>query len=285
MAKKLIPVAIAYDFDGTLAPGNMQEHSFLPEIGQTPSEFWTETKALAKKNDMDEILAYMYLMLKHANSRDVAITRENFVKHGNTISFFEGVEGWFGRINEHGKALGLNVEHYIISSGLRELVDGTTIRKNFKYVFASGFMYDANGVAIWPALAINYTNKTQHLFRINKGIENAFDNAKINKFMLPEARPVPFSNMIYIGDGETDIPAMKMVKYQGGYSVAVYDRSKRKAKGRESAKDMVHQLLAQERADFAVPADYRDEQPLDRIVKAALEKIAVENRLNSDRKR
>jgi len=285
MAKKLIPVAIAYDFDGTLAPGNMQEHSFLPQIGQTPSDFWQETKALAKKNDMDEILAYMFLMLKHAGTQNVPVTRDSFEKHGNTIAFFDGVEAWFDRINAYGKQLGLKVDHYIISSGLRELVDGTKIRKQFKYVFASGFMYDANNVAIWPALAINYTNKTQHLFRINKGIENAFDNTKINKFTAPENRPVPFKNMIYIGDGETDIPAMKMVKYQGGYSVAVYDRAKRKTKIRASAKDIVQELLEQERADFAVPADYTDGQPLDKIVKAALEKIAVENRLLAERKR
>ena len=285
MAKKLITVAIAYDFDGTLAPGNMQEHSFLPQIGKTPVDFWQETKDLAQNNDMDEILAYMFLMLKHARAQNVSITRDSFERHGNTIVFFDGVEGWFDRINAYGKQLGLKVEHYIISSGLRELVDGTKIRKHFKYVFASGFMYDADNVAKWPALAINYTNKTQHLFRINKGIENAFDNTKINKFTAPENRPVPFKNMIYIGDGETDIPAMKMVKYQGGYSVAVYDRAKRKTKIRKSSKDSVHELLEQDRADFAVPADYTNGQPLDKIVKAALEKIAVENRLLAEKKR
>jgi phosphoserine phosphatase len=221
MSKKLIPIAIAYDFDGTLAPGNMQEHSFLPDIGRTPEQFWAETKELARSNDMDEILAYMWLMLKHAKNVNLSIRRDSFVKHGKTIKFFPGVEDWFQRINNHAKKHGARIDHYIISSGLRELVEGTTIRKHFKNVFASGFMYDADQIATWPALAVNYTNKTQHLFRINKGINNSYDNTNINKFMPLALRPIPFDNIIYIGDGETDIPAMKMVKYQGGHSIAV----------------------------------------------------------------
>ena len=284
MPKKLIPVAIAYDFDGTLAPGNMQEHSFLADIGKTPAEFWAETKALAKKQDMDEILSYMWLMLNHARSANKSVQREGFVRHGKTIRFFEGVEGWFDRINAKGKEHGVKVEHYIISSGMRELIEGTSIAKHFEYIFASGYMYDADGIAIWPALGINYTNKTQHLFRINKGIINSYENSKINKVMPDAERPVPFSNMIYIGDGETDIPAMKMLKYQGGHSIAVYDKSRRKTKDHESAKTTVHQLLEQGRADYALPADYREGEPLDRVVSAIIERVALNARLKNDQK-
>jgi hypothetical protein len=284
MARKKVRVAIAYDFDGTLAPGNMQEHSFLPEIGLRPKEFWSDVKEIAQQGDMDEILAYMFLMIKQADAKTIPVRRSDFIKHGESIAFFPGVDDWFFRIDQYAKTIGVEVDHYIISSGLRELIDGTKIRKHLRYVYASGFMYDANGVAKWPALAINYTTKTQYLFRINKGIPNSYDNATINKYLPPDQRPVPFSNMIYIGDGETDIPAMKMVKYQGGYSIAVYDPSKRKTKDRKSSRDAAYQLLQEERADFAMPADYRNGKALDGVVRSLISKIALEHRLESGRK-
>lgn len=155
---------------------------------------------------MDEILSYMYLMLREADSHGKLISRKAFTNHGKGLPLYEGVEGWFPRINRYAKDRGVKVHHYIISSGLREMLAGTDIAKEFEFIFASGFMYDQHGVAKWPALAVNYTNKTQHLFRINKGILNSYDNEKINKFVSAPDRPVPFSNMIYIGDGETDIP-------------------------------------------------------------------------------
>lgn len=284
MAKKMIPMAIAYDFDGTLAPGNMQERSFLPEIGVGALKFWSEVRKCAAENDMDEILAYMHLMLKHAQAKDVSIQREAFVQHGGEIEFFPGVKEWFGRINAHAKKQGIRLQHYIISSGLRELVEGTPIKKEFAYIFASGFMYDQDKIARWPALAVNYTNKTQYLFRINKGILNSYDNSKINKFIVEEDRPVPFSNMIYIGDGETDIPSMKMVKYQGGHAIAVFDPKKRKTKERLAPKETARKLIDEQRADYAVAADYSDSKSLDKIVKAIIDKVALNHRLKMLRK-
>lgn len=278
MAKQ-VPFAITYDFDGTLAPGNMQEHSFIPDCGLSKAQFWTEVKKYAQDHDMDEILAYMFLMLDKAKAQHKPINRKAFQEHAKTIKFFPGIEGWFDRINQYGKERGFKVEHYIISSGLREMIEATKIGKKFKYIYASGFKFDVHDVAEWPALAVNYTTKTQYLFRINKGIENSYDNSKINKFMAEQDRPVPFTNMIYLGDGETDIPAMKMLKYQKGYSIAVYDPSKRGTKTKLSQKKMALNLLEEQRADFAQPTDYTEGSALDKLVKHIINKVAEEQAL------
>ena len=279
MAEELIPLAIAYDFDGTLAAGNMQEHSFLPEIGIKPKRFWAEVRKCAAENDMDQILAYMHLMLKHAQAKDVSIRRSSFVRHGAEIEFFPGVKKWFKLINKFANKHGVNIQHYIISSGLRELVEGTPLAKEFTYIFASGFMYDQDQIARWPALAVNYTNKTQYLFRINKGILNSHNNDRINKFIPEDDRPVPFTNMVYIGDGETDVPSMKMVKYKGGHAIAVYDPKKRKTSKSPSPKSIAQKLITEDRADYAVAADYSKGQQLDQIVKSIIEATALNYKL------
>lgn len=280
MSAKRTQVAIAYDFDGTLAQGNMQEHSFIPGLGLTPDKFWPEVKKLACKHDMDEILTYMELMIRTATEKRLSIRREEFQKHGRAVSLFPGVEQWFDRINNYGKERGLVVEHYIISSGLREMISATSIGKKFKYIFASGYMYDANDVAVWPALAVNYTTKTQYLFRINKGILNSYDNGSINKYTPASERPIPFSNMIYIGDGETDVPCMKMLKYQGGHPIAVYEPWEGRATKKQKHKQQLcYELLEQDRANYAAPADYTDGKPLDNLVKNLLDKISTESAL------
>lgn len=274
-----IPVAIAYDFDGTLAPGNMPERDFIPALKLKPTQFWKKVKAHAKAHDMDEILAYMDLMLQEARAKQVKINRQAFIDYGKSLTFFPGVEGWFKRINAYGGKLGLDIKHYVISSGLREMVAGTKIAKHFEFVFASGFRYDVHDVAEWPALAVNYTNKAQYLFRINKGIPNSWDNSTINKFMPHAERPVPFENMLYLGDGETDIPAMKMLTYQGGRAIAVYPPNKKGAK--ENAIRLVEK---EDRADAAVRADYSEGKPLDKAVKATLDEIAARGRFDTARR-
>jgi 2-hydroxy-3-keto-5-methylthiopentenyl-1-phosphate phosphatase len=284
MSKKLKHIAIAYDFDGTLAPGNMQEHSFIPSLGIDPKDFWTEVKKMARENDMDEILSYMELMIQKAGNKNIPVRRKDFEKYGKEISFFEGVEDYFERINKYARDRGINIDHYIISSGLREFVKGTKIAKYFKNIYASGFKYDANGVATWPALAINYTNKTQYLFRINKGINNSYDNTEINKFKTELERPVPFSRMIYIGDGETDVPAMKMIKYQGGTAIAVYNPKVRAKKDKRSSKQICEELINQNRADYIAPADYREDSDLDKVIKLVIDKISSEIELKKYKK-
>ena len=257
-----------YDFDGTLAPGNMQEQSFLPAIGTNGREFWASAKARAKQHDMDEILAYMELMLEHSKNSNKPSTQVAFKKYGSRIRFFPGVVSWFDRTNRFAKSCDVLLSHYIISSGNKETIQGTKIARHFERIFASCFRYDSNGVAVWPALAVNYTNKAQFLFRINKGVANAHENEKVNAYMKEEDRPFPFKNFLYFGDGDTDIPAMKMVTYQGGKSIVVYQSGKRGAKAK------AHKLVKEQRADIAVPADYSEGSPLDQAVRAAIQQVA-----------
>lgn len=277
MVAKQIKIAIAYDFDGTLAPGNMQEHSFIPKLGINSTTFWEEANQIAREHDADEILTYLQLMISKAREKKIPVTRQAFIEHGRGIKFFEGVITYFDRINAFANDSGVQTDHYIISSGVREIINGTPISRHFRYIFASGYIFDANGIAIWPALAINYATKTQYLFRINKGILNSYDNSQINKFVEYDKRPVPFPNMIYIGDGETDVPAMKMIKYQGGTSIAVYDPSKRKKKDKPSPKQICEKLIKDQRADFMAPADYREGSRLDGIIKSLILKIKADH--------
>jgi hypothetical protein len=269
MAKRLTKIAIAYDFDGTLAPGNMQQHSFIPKLGIDSGKFWAEVKSVAKSNDMNEILAYMQLMLKKAGEKEIKITKEAFIEYGRGMTLFPGVEDYFLSINRYAKSKGLLIEHYIISSGLRDILKGTTIFKYFEMVFASAYKYNINDVAEWPALAIDYTSKTQYLFRINKGIMNSWDNESINKYTPEENRPMPFNRMIYLGDGETDIPTMKMLTYQGGTAIAVYNPNQKSNAGKK-AKIICQELIEQKRADYIAAANYTEGSPLYKILQLSI---------------
>lgn len=269
--RKKAPFVLIYDFDGTLSPGNMQEYNFVPKLGVTPKEFWQKAKESAKKHQADEILAYMRLMIEEANQKGIPISKQNFADFGKNIEFFPGVDTWFDRINEYGNKKRIDVEHYIISSGLREMIQGTSIAKYFKKIYASGFMFDHNQIAYWPALAVNYTTKTQYLFRINKNSLDEHDNSVINKFTPHNERPVPFKNMVFIGDGETDIPCMRLVKDLGGHSIAVYHKGKRGALGKAK------KLLEEGRATLALPADYTNESDIEKAVMAMIDKIASDN--------
>lgn len=273
MAKKHIPFVIAYDFDGTLAPGNMQEYDFVPALKIKPAQFWQEAKAMAVKQDADEILAYMRLMIEKAEAAQVRVRKENFTEFGAGIEFFPGVIDWFERINKYGKSKGVRVEHFIISSGLREMIEGTPIFKHFRRVYASGFMYNHNDVAHWPALAVNYTTKTQYLFRINKGSLDVHDNTVINKYVEQDERPVPFQNMLFIGDGETDIPSMRLVKDQGGHSIAVYPGNKRGARGKGE------KLVKEGRANLTTPADYTEGSAMDKAVKGMIDLVVAQRNI------
>jgi len=272
---KFPTVAIAYDFDGTLSPGNMQEHSFLPNIGMKARKFWKQAEELSKEHEADNILTYMNLMLEKAKEANEPVRRQDFKNHGKSIRLYKGVDTWFRQINSYGKELGLKIEHYIISSGLREMIEGTAIAREFTKIYASSFKYDSNGVAVWPALAINFTTKTQYLFRINKGTLDVFDDKKINEFVKMEERPVPFGCMIFIGDGNTDIPCFRLVKSLGGHSIAVY---KPRTKG---AKEKANQLIKDGRVNFIVPANYSKDSQIMKVVKTILEKIASDYKLYS----
>ena len=203
MSRRRPTTAIAYDFDGALAPGNMQEHQFLPAIGMTPAAFWAEVKKTAEVHQADEILVYMNLMLHKASAHNVPVRGEDFKARGTAIQLFEGVGDWFGRMNDYAKSKGVDLKHFLISSGNEEIFAGTAIAKRFETIFTSKYLFDANGVAQWPALAVNYTTKTQYLFRINKGVKDISDNAAVNQYVPKSERPVPFKNIVFIGDGAT----------------------------------------------------------------------------------
>ena len=275
--KKKTKIALLYDFDGTLAPGNMQDHDFLPKLGIKPKDFWAEVKQIAKEQDADEILVYLDLMLKKAKEKRVSIHQKTFQDYGKSILLFDWVEDWFDAINLYASSKWVVLEHYIISSGLREMIKWTKISKKFTRIFASSFMYDNDKIATWPGLAVNYTTKTQFLFRVNKGIDNCYDNSLINKYLPEEDRDIPFDHMIYLGDGETDIPAMKTVKMQWGYSIAVYNPKTRGSSKKKSQKDICAQLITEQRAGYMAAADYTDDSDLDKIVKAIIGKIIAED--------
>lgn len=263
-------VAMMYDFDKTLCSKNMQEYSFIPNMGLSEEEFWTAANGLSKSLQMDGILAYMWLMINESKKNSKSIHRKDFVKLGKALEFYDGVSEWFDRINEYGKSVGVQVEHYIISSGLREIIEGSSIYKKFKDVYACEYMYDENDIACWPKNVVNYTTKTQFLFRINKGVSDLSDDKKLNDFVPEDERRVPFRNMIYIADGITDVPCMKLVKINGGYSIAVYQKKK---------KDQANELLKNDRVNFVAQANYKEGSELDKLVKDVISEIALKDSL------
>ena len=271
MASKPI-IALMYDFDKTLCTTDMQAYTFIPNLGMSAEEFWQKASNLAEKHKMDRILAYMYLMLDEAHIHRKPIRRNDFVGLGKDLELYPGVTEWFGRINQFGKEQGVTIKHYIISSGLREIIEGSSIFKEFDDVFAGEFLYDENDVACWPENVVNYTTKTQFLFRINKGVLDISNDDDLNRFTPEENRPVPFRNMIYIGDGLTDVPCMKLVKVNGGFSIAVYQSGKR-------AK--VKDLIQDERVNFIEPADYSEGSKLDIITKDIILHMASVERLKA----
>ncbi|MBL9027195.1 MAG: haloacid dehalogenase-like hydrolase [Myxococcales bacterium] len=277
--------AIVYDFDGTLAKGNIQEHSFLPELEIEKDAFWADVRRLAREHDADQILIYMWRMLEEARAKGTPITKEALQRHGAKTELFKGVTTWFDRISLYASQEGLALEHYVVSSGNHELIKGCSIQGKFREIYASRFVYNDHGEAVWPGIAINYTTKTQFLFRINKGVLNSWDDAAVNKWTAMAKRPVPFERMIFIGDGDTDIPSMKMVRHQNGQAIAVYDPDqwgKGEDQRKAAAREKLHKLIAEDRANFVAPADYEEGSQLDVIVKGILGRYAREVRERGD---
>ncbi len=264
--KEDIPVlALCYDFDRTLTPDDMQAQGFIQSVGLDVNEFWEQSNGLAKKFDMDNNLAYMYLMVRHAKGK-FYVTRKALNEYGAKITLYKGVEDWFPRLNRYAKERGVLLEHYIISSGLREMIEGTKIAGEFKKIYASAFYYDEDGAPRWPAQTINYTNKTQFLFRIEKGCLDINDHEGVNEYFSPENLRVPLRNFVYLGDSETDIPCMKLVSSAGGHSVGVFDP--------DGDKEKVYRLMKNNRIRYFAPADYSEGSELDSLLKAVIDKTS-----------
>ena len=273
MKKKPI-VALIYDFDGTLSPGNMQEFGFIQAVGSTPEEFWRDSDAIAIGSDASNVLAYMKLMFDEARAKGIKRRHSEFRKFGRDIELFEGVREWFGLVNRYGAARGVRVEHYINSSGLKEIIEGSPIAGEFKHIFAGTFIYDENGEAEWPGIAVDYTAKTQFLFKIQKGIFSSRDTKRVNSSIAEDKKRIPFTHMIYMGDGETDVPCMKIVNMFGGHSIAVYNPESEK-KARTARK-----LKRQGRVNFITPAVYTEGSRTFQVVCAIIDKIKADYELS-----
>ena len=270
MPKKLIPMAICYDFDGTLSPGCMQEYGFIRELGLDSKSFWKKTNAYAKKHKIDQILSYMLQMKLESEKKGYPFSKKKLKEYGKNVELFPGVDTWFERINAYGREKGLSVEHYIISSGLKEILEGVHISRYFKEIFASSFVLDGKGNAIWPAQAVNYTNKTQFLFRIMKGCLDISDDKGVNRRIREDEKHMPFSRIIYIGDGETDVPCMSTLKSDGGHTIAIYqDKVKQSCQSAQT-------LLNDRRVDFAAVADYCKDRQVEKYVRVLIDKISAD---------
>lgn len=267
-------VAICYDFDKTLSPDDMQAQGYIQSVGYDIAEFWKESNSLAEGNDMDQNLAYMYKMVCEAEGR-LIFRKETLADYGAKVCLFPGVEGWFERIRAYGEEKGVIVEHYIISSGLKEMIEGTSVARTgvFERIYASSFYYNEKGVAKWPAQVVNFTNKTQFLFRIEKGVLDINDPG-VNDPIPPDEIRVPFRNMIYIGDSDTDVPCMKLVRSYGGYSIGVFNpETQDKAK--------VYKMMRDGRIGYYAPANYSAGTELDCLVKTIIDRTALNEQLES----
>lgn len=267
-------IAICYDFDKTLTPDDMQAQGYIQSVGFDVPKFWEECSKLATANDMDQNLAYMYKMLDESQGK-LILTRKTLEEYGAKVQLFPGVEDWFERIRAYGREKGVIVEHYIISSGLKEMIEGTSVAKAgaFEKIYASCFYYDEHGVAKWPAQVVNYTNKTQFLFRIEKGVLDINDPG-VNDYCNPEDRRVPFRNFVYIGDSDTDVPCMRLVNAYGGHSIGVYNTL-------TNDKTKVYKMMSENRIKYFAPADYQDGSELDLLLKCIIDRTATNEKLEA----
>ena len=249
-------IAIIYDFDGTLTPKTMQEYTLLPKLGVKSKSFWDEISQEVSKTGAETMMVYMRQLLDHAKNKNIRISKDEFLKMGRDIKYYSGVEKWFTNINNYIRKISKNdvtIKHYIISAGHAEILEGISIKKYIKKIFASEYYYRRK-VAVFPKIVVTDTTKTQFIFRINKGKEKL--SQSINEHMPETDRPIPFDNIIYIGDGMTDVPSMALIKKSGGHSIAVFKKN-----NKEQIK-ISKNLYKAQRVDFIAPANYNQNYPL-----------------------
>ena len=267
MSQTPFRMAICYDFDKTLSPDDMQSFTLIPSFGIDKRDFWQETELLTRLNGMEQNLSWMFNLIKYSKFKGRSIHRKYFREAGADVPLYPGVTDWFSRLNAYAVSRGIEIEHYIISSGLKEIIEGSEIAQYFKKIYASSYLYSADGIAEWPAQVVNYTTKTQYIFRISKGILDEYDS-RVNDVMPATERHMPIENMVYIGDSLTDIPCMRLVKSEGGYSIGVYDPDTKN-------NEKVSKLLTDGRLSYYAPADYREGQELERYLKSVIDEIAA----------
>lgn len=268
---KKTKIAIIYDFDKTLCTEDMQNYSFIPKMGMTPKEFWGRTTEFSNKEHVEKILSYMYVMLDVAKEKNIPLTKKFLNECGKNVKLFPGVDTWFKRINAYGKERNIIVEHYLCSSGNKEIVEGCQIYKEFKAVFGCEFLFDSvTKEAKWPKNAINYTQKTQYIFRISKGALDISDDDTVNKKV--NKRAIEMSNMIYLGDGLTDIPCMVLMNDNSGASIAI---------AKDESNNTTRQLLKDKRVHYVMKPNYKEGSRLENIVKSIIDKCAITTKLHN----
>lgn len=267
-------MAICYDFDKTLSPDDMQTFTLIPSFGIDKAEFWDSSNKLAEENLMDKNLAWMFELIRYSKFRQKSLKKEYFHEIGADVKLYKGVEDWFKRTTEYAARRGIELEHYIISSGLKEIIEGSKISSAFKRIYASSYLYSTDGIAEWPAQAVNYTNKTQYIFRIAKGFMDEYDE-RVNNSMSEEQLRIPYENIVYIGDSATDIPCMRLVKSRGGYSIGVYDPEK-------DNRTKVYQLYNDGRLNFYAPADYTTRGELFTYIKQVINEIEAKENIKTE---
>ena len=260
-------MAICYDFDKTLSPDDMQTFTLIPSFGINSEDFWREANALAREESMDKNLAWMFNLIKYSKFKGRSIHRSYFRDAGAEVKLYEGVLGWFERLNSYAATQGIEIEHYIISSGLKEIIEGNPTAPYFKKIYASSYLYSADGIAEWPAQVVNYTTKTQYIYRISKGVFDESDE-RVNDVIPRSERYIPYENIVYIGDSATDIPCMKLVSSKNGHAIGVYNPQLQNTA-------QVERLFSEGRISFYAPADYRENMPLDTYLKTVIDEIAA----------
>lgn len=269
-----LKMAICYDFDKTLSPDDMQTFTLIPSFGIDKEDFWRESNKMAEDNLMDNNLAWMFKLIEYSKFKRKSLKKEYFRKIGADVQLYNGVEQWFGHTTNYAHTRGIELEHYIISSGLREIIEGSKIAPYFKRIYASSYLYSPDNIAEWPAQAVNYTNKTQYIFRIAKGFLNEYDE-RVNDSMLDEQLRIPYENIVYIGDSTTDIPCMRLVKSKGGYSIGVFDPQK-------DNRARVYQLYNDGRLSFYAPANYSTRGILFKYVKQIIDEISTREKIKTE---
>lgn len=267
---KMPIVALLYDFDKTLCSRNMQEYQLIPDLGLTAEEFWEKSRVQSSEKGLERILSYLYLEKTLAEAQGFSITASYLTSLGASVALYPGVTSWFKRINEYGRKQGVTIEHYVLSSGQKEIIQGTPVASAFRDIYACEYLYDERGQILWPKRAVNYTQKTQYLYRISKGIFDIQDDEAVNARIDDAEKRVPFRNMIYIGDGLTDVPCMQIVKDHGGKAIAIYQKDQMEA---------VHRLMTDDRVNYAADANYEADSTLDDIVKLSIKNVATLERL------
>ncbi|MDR1697971.1 MAG: haloacid dehalogenase-like hydrolase [Erysipelotrichaceae bacterium] len=272
--KKNNIMAIMYDFDNTLCIGDMQNYGFIPAVGMQPQEFWHKTGEIAKKEKSEKILTFLYAMVMMSREKKIPLTREYLKNQGRDIKYFPGVLSWFDRINAYGKSKGIKVEHYLVTSGNKEIVEGCVIAPHFKQIFGSEYIYDKDTKeAIWVKNMINYTQKTQYFFRISRGVTDITNDDDVNKRVEEKNKRIPYRNFVYIGDGMTDVACMVLVKEKGGKSIAVYPEGK---------KEKIQYLIDEERVNLSCRADYRHNSPIDRTIRLLIDNLEIINKIKEE---